>query len=147
MEPFGILVGLFSGAVLSVFAQFVADPFIARRDKNNRKSALWNSECLLFKVPFIDTIVDLEDIEKPYSVSATLGKRFPSHQTAYVRLSLAITGDAKRALDDAWKEYKKYHCENKELDLRVSGRDIPETEQRKIVLGHINRLLSFAKET
>ena len=147
MEPFGFFSGLVSGAILSIFAQFAAHPFIARRDKNNRRAALWNSECLLFKVAFLDTLADLCHIDKPYTVASTLRMRFPSHQTAYVRFSLRVTEEARRGFDEAWNEYEKYHRENEELDLRVSGRDIPEIEQKGIVLGHINKLLSFAKET
>jgi hypothetical protein len=147
MEPFGFFAGLLSGAILSVFAQVISHPFIIRRDKKNRQSAIWNSECLLFKVAFLDTLSDLCTIDKPYSVASVLRLRFPSHQTACVRFSLSVTGPAKRDLGEAWKEYKKYHRDHEELDLRVSGRDIPESEQRNTVLEHINRLLSFAKET
>ena len=141
-------IAVLTAGLLLMLLQVLVNQLLARtRDREDRRASLRNSACVTFQAAFNDILTDLCNIEESYSVAATLRRRFPDHQAAYVRFALRLTGQAKRDLDEAWQEYEKYHRQFEEQTIRLLGVDIPESEQRRIVLGHINRLLAFARET
>lgn len=141
--------GSFSiGALFGILITQLLNHFLAKdRAKQDRAINRYNQAVSDFKNAFIDVLINLSIQEN--SVAFILKGFFTNHKVAYLSFREHLPEQKKNLFDNAWSKYEQYynaHVKDVVFGLYASAQTEYESMHRKLVMGLIRDLLSFAKE-